>query len=138
MGDHSHSLFQAILISLQMWKAYFEDHLSDSSSTKENGLSYKGYYKDTPNKFDDVGDSGNGTASLNDGFLKRKAMFAGSKWVYFCINLLTDITTLRKYIPPEIKIEMEFQRNTPEFCLLNSISIFISGGIYFLNVVISV
>ena len=101
------------------YKAYFEDHLSYSSPTKENGLSYKGYYKDTPNKFDDVGDSVNGKASLNDGFLKRKAMFAGSKWVYFCINLHTDITTLRKYIPPEIKIEMEFQRNTPEFCLLS-------------------
>ena len=101
------------------YKAYFENHLSYSSSTKEKVLSYKGYYKDTPGKFDDVGDSTNSAQSLNDGFLKRKEMFAGSKWVYFCINLHADITTLRKYIPPGIKIEIDIQTNTPQFCLLS-------------------
>jgi len=105
------------------YKVYFEDHLSYTSSTKEKGLFYKGYYKDSHNKFDDVGYSTNATASSNEGFLKRKAMFAGSKWVYFCINLHTDIPTLRKYIPPEIKIEMDFQRNSSEFCLLSSKSV---------------
>ena len=47
------------------YKAYFENHLSYSSSTKEKVLSYKGYYKDTPDKFDDVGNSDNATQSLN-------------------------------------------------------------------------
>ena len=46
----------------------------------------------------------------------------GSKWVYFNINLHTDITTLNKYIPPGIQIELEFQRNSPKFCLLSDIS----------------
>ena len=70
--------------------------MSYSSSTKEKVLSYKGYYKDTPNKVDDVGDSENTIQSLNERFNKRKEMFAGSKWVYFCINLHADITTLNK------------------------------------------
>ena len=101
------------------YKAYLENHISYSSSCKENVLSYKGYYKDTYDKFDDVGNSTTPTPSTNDGFLKRKVLFAGSKWVYFAINLHTDITTLRKYIPPGIKMELEFQRNINEFLLLS-------------------
>ena len=100
------------------YKAYFENHLSYSSPSKEKILSYKGYYKDTPGKFDEVGNSTNATASGNVGFEERKRMFAGSKWVYFCINLHSDITTLRKYLPPGIKIELDFKRNDNEFCLL--------------------
>ena len=46
-------------------------------------------------------------------------MFATSKWVYFCVNLHIDITTLRKYIPPGIKIELDFERNPDSFCLLS-------------------
>ena len=65
------------------YKAYLENHISYSTSCKENVLSYKGYYKDTYDKFDDVGNSTNKIASGNDGFLKRKELFAGSKWVYF-------------------------------------------------------
>ena len=101
------------------YKAYFENHLSYSSPSKEKVLSYKGYYKDTPGKFDEHGDSTNATASQNVGFEQRKRMFAGSKWVYFCINLHSDITTLRKYLPPGIKIELDFKRNDNEFCLLS-------------------
>ena len=47
-------------------------------------------------------------------------MFAGSEWVYFCINLHADITTLRKFIPPNVKITIELQRNNDEFCLLSN------------------
>ena len=101
------------------YKAYLENHISYSSSCKENALSYKGYYKDTYDKFDDVGNSTTPTPSANDGFLKRKKLFAGSKWVYFAINLHTDITRLRKYIPPGIKMELEFQRNITKFLLLS-------------------
>ena len=104
------------------YKAYLENHISYSSSCKENVLSYKGYHKDSPGKFDDVGDSSTTTPSSNAGFLKRNELFMGGKWVYFNINLHTDITTLNKYIPPGIQIELEFQRNSPKFCLLSDIS----------------
>ena len=36
------------------YKAYFENHLSYSKSTKSNLLSYRGYFNDTYDKFDDV------------------------------------------------------------------------------------
>ena len=99
------------------FKSYFENHLSYSSASKENILSFKGYIKDTVDKYDDIGSSG--AVSANDGYKARQKMFAQSKWVYFCINIHADITTLRKYIPPNIKIMMELQRNSDEFCLLS-------------------
>ena len=46
-------------------------------------------------------------------------VFATSKWVYFCINVHSDITTLRKYIPTGIKIKFDFQRNDDKFSLLS-------------------
>jgi len=103
------------------YKAYFENHLSYSKGTKANLLSYRGYYNDTCEKFDDVGSVSGGAPveSLNDGFIKRKKLFAESKWVYFCINIHNDITTLRKYIPTGIKLVFEFNRSDDSFCLLS-------------------
>ena len=39
------------------YKSYFENHLSYSSATKEKILSFKGYIKDTPLHFDNVGNA---------------------------------------------------------------------------------
>ena len=36
------------------YKSYFENNLSYSSSSKESILSSRGYFKDTPEKFDDI------------------------------------------------------------------------------------
>ena len=99
------------------YKSYFENNLSYSTASKINTLSSRGFFKDTPDKYDDVGTTG--ANSANTGFNDRKKLFDSSKWVYFCINLHTDITTLRKYIPPNIKITMELQRNSDAFCLLS-------------------
>ena len=103
------------------FKSYFENHLSYSTPTKENVLAFKGYIKDTPGKYDNIGNDSN--PSTNDGYLKRQKMFEGSKWVYFCINIHADITTLRKFIPPNVKIMLELRRNSDEFCLLSHKSI---------------
>ena len=99
------------------FKSYFENHLSYSTPTKENVLAFKGYIKDAPEKYDDIGSDD--TNSTNDGYLKRQKMFEKSKWVYFCINIHADITTLRKFIPPNVKIMLEMRRNSDEFCLLS-------------------
>ena len=45
-------------------------------------------------------------------------MFEKSQWRHFCINLHADITTIRKYIPPGVKIEIDLERNDDKFCLL--------------------
>ena len=99
------------------YKSYFENHLSYSKGTKSNLLSYRGYFNDTCEKLDDVGSTS--TESANEGFIKRKQLFSESKWVYFCINLHNDITTLRKYIPSGVKLVFEFHRNEDNFCLLS-------------------
>ena len=96
------------------YKSYLENHLSYSSSVKKKGLSFKGYVEDTHNELDNLSSD-----SKNEGFQKRKKMFAGSKWVYFCINLHIDITTFQGYLPPGIKIEIDLHRNTDAFCLLS-------------------
>ena len=89
-------------------------------STKSNLLSYREYYNDTCDKLDDVGKhvSSTFTVSTNKGFTDKKKLFAESKWVYFCVNLHNDITTLRKYIPSGIKISFQLDRSSDEFCLL--------------------
>ena len=76
--------------------------------------------------FDDVGSmdssSSNYVESSNKGFVTRRKKFAESKWVYFCINLHSDITTLRKYLPTNIKIKFEFHRlmiNSAFFHIIN-------------------
>jgi len=111
------------------FKSYFENNLSYSTSSKKSILSSRGFFKDTAGKFDSLDvlpvPAGGGKLevsaanSQNQGYLDRKELFSGSQWVYFCINLHTDITTLRKYIPPNVKISMELQRNSDEFCLLS-------------------
>ena len=75
--------------------------------------------KDTAEKFDDVGAISAARDSDNTGFNKRKEPFAESKWVYFCNNVHIDICTLRRYIPPGVKIELQFHRNKDNFCLLS-------------------
>ena len=128
-----HSLWSKVVVHLNdaaindptnswyAYKAYFENHLSYSKGTKSS-LDYRGYFNDTCEKFDDVGSidsSTNHVLSQNDGFLKRQQKFAESQWVYFCINLHSDITTLRKYLPTNIKIKFEFQRSDDTFSLLS-------------------
>ena len=99
------------------YKAYLENHLSYSNSSKDTILPSKGYVKDTKDNFDTLADTTK--VSANIGYETRRAMFAESKWVYFCNNLHIDICTLRRYIPPNVKITMEFQRNNDQFCLLS-------------------
>ena len=128
-----HSLWSKVVVNINdvaindptnswyAYKAYFENHLSYSKGTKANLLDYRGYYNDTCQKFDDVGKvvGSTYTESLNEGYVKRKNLFKTSKWVYFCINVHSDITTLRKYIPTGIKIKFDFQRNDDNFSLLS-------------------
>ena len=128
-----HSLWSKVIVNLNdvaindptnswyAYKAYFENHLSYSKGTKTSLLDYRGYFIDTCNEFDDVGKESDGiyTDSKNEGFKKRLEIFAESNWVYFCINVHSDITTLRKYIPPGIKIKFDFQRNDDKFSLLS-------------------
>ena len=61
------------------------NYLSYTKSTNSNLLSYLGYYNVTCDKLDAVGThvSSTFTESANKGFIERKKLFPGSKWVYF-------------------------------------------------------
>jgi hypothetical protein len=104
---------------IKVRRIYFEKYVKAGMKTQKpkfsKGDSVKNF-KERRIFHDEVGNAG--AASTNNGYLKRQAMFAESKWVYFCINIHADITTLRKYIPPNLKIMMELQRNSDESCLL--------------------
>ena len=105
------------------YKSYLEDLLSYSPSTKDNRLKSNCYYKDSAGVFDVIGILNNAknataTQSTNDGYTARKEFFKLSRWKYFCINLHSDITTLRKYIPPNVGLEIEFNRNSDDFSLM--------------------
>jgi hypothetical protein len=134
VNNFFHSLFRSVNIKLNgtelsdpgtkwyPYKAYLENLLSYSKTTKEGRLKANCFYKDTPNKFDALPTtSGNTvTASLNNGYVERKKLIKTSQWLYFCINLHTDLTTLRRYIPPNVKIEVNLQRTNDAFCLLST------------------
>ena len=96
------------------YKSYLENHLSYSTGVKNKVVSSKGYFEDSKNAYDNVASTTN-----NEGFKKRKRLFEQSRWVYFCINLHIDITTLHHYLLPGIKIEIDLHRNTDAFCLLS-------------------
>ena len=105
------------------YKSYLETVLSYSKSTKDGRFKANCYFNDEAGKFDNIGSvESNGvtsTASTNDGYLKRKEYFDKSKTRFFNIPLHSDICTLRKYLPPNLKLEFEFHRSSDAFSLLS-------------------
>ena len=104
------------------YKSYLETILSYGKSTKEGRFQANCYYTDDPKKFDNIGTvDANGKTTSNSGnagYLKRKTFFSRSKTRYFNIPLHSDICTLRKYLPPNSKLEFEFHRSPDAFSLL--------------------
>lgn len=104
------------------YKAYLETILSFSKSTKDGRLTSQCYFNDIKETFDSIGTVDNNkkttVISGNAGYIKRKAFFHRSKTRYFNIPLHSDICTLRKYLPPNSKLEFEFIRSPDAFSLL--------------------
>lgn len=105
------------------YKAYLETLLSYSKSTKEGRLQTTCFYQDDATKFDEIGAVDQAgkttTSSTNSGYNYRKMFFDNSDTRYFNIPLHSDICTLRKYLPPNSKLEFDFIRNTDEFSILS-------------------
>ena len=105
------------------YKSYLETLLSYSKPTKDGRLSSNCYFEDTPTQFDSIGivdGMGKTIATTdNEGYKQRKAFFENSKKRCFNIPLHIDICTLRKYLPPNIKLEIEFHRSPDYFSLLS-------------------
>ena len=105
------------------YKSYLETLLSFSKATKNGRLLSNCYFEDTPRQYDSIGtvDAAGKTLtqSINDGYKLRKDYFLNSKKRFFNIPLHIDITTLRKYLPPNIKLEIEFHRSPDYFSLLS-------------------
>ena len=104
------------------YKSYLETLLSYSKTTKDGWLSKNCYFQDTSGKYDTLGVVGvnkeTTTESANSGYKSRKTWFGRSKTRYFNIPIHNDISTLRKYLPPNTKLEFEFHRSSDAFSLL--------------------
>lgn len=104
------------------YKSYLETLLSYSKSTKDGRLHSTCFFSDDESDFDSIGEidqSGTTTAeSNNEGYKKRKEFFKNSQERYFNIPIHSDLCTLRKYLPPNTKLELEFHRSTDAFSLL--------------------
>ena len=105
------------------YKAYLETLLSYSKSTKEGRLQTTCFYQDDATKFDEIGavdQTGKTTStSTNTGYTYRKLFFDKSDTRYFNIPIHSDICTLRKYLPPNTKLEFEFHRAPDKFSLMS-------------------
>ena len=93
------------------FRSYIEKLLTFSKNTKEMQLYARGYIQDTHTKYDTM-------ANDNVGWKKRRLMFASGAWVDFCEILHVDLTTLKKYLPPNVRIRVTLHRNSDDFCLL--------------------
>ena len=93
------------------YKSYFENLLSYTSAVKQGTMASRGFIPDTAGFFDKMDDT-------NAGWKKRMEIMGTSKWQYFCINLHSDITTLRKLLPPNLKLSLEIIRNPDKFTLM--------------------
>lgn len=135
INNFYHSLFRSVAIRLnsvdlndpsQKWypyKSYLETLLSYSQQTKSNRLKANCFAKDTAGAFDVLptvdGSSAVTAETTNDGYKQRRSKFVASRWSYFAIPLHTDLTTLRRHIPPNIKIELNLERTSDAFLLMN-------------------
>jgi len=116
VNNFFHSLFRSVNIKLNgtelsdpgnnsyPYKSYFEVLLSYSKPTKTGRLQANCFYKDTAEKFDSMttGSGSSKVESSNEGFKKRRELIKSSQWLYFSINLHSDLTTLRRFIPPNV------------------------------------
>ena len=98
------------------YKSYLETLFSYSKATKEGRLQSHCFYTDDANQMDSIGETDqNGVLtkeSDNTGYKKRKEFFKNSVQRYFNIPIHNDICTLRKYLPPNTKLEFEFHRTS--------------------------
>ena len=104
------------------YKSYLETLLSYSKSTKDGRLRSNCFFSDDESDFDSIGEiDQNGVTtkqSINSGYIVRKDFFKNSNERYFNIPIHSDLCTLRKYLPPNTKLEFEFHRSTDAFSLL--------------------
>ena len=104
------------------YKSYLETLFSYSKSTKEGRLQSNCFYSDDESNFDSIGEvDQNGATtreSNNSGYKIRKELFKNSNERYFNIPIHSDLCTLRKYLPPNTKLEFEFHRSSDAFSLL--------------------
>ena len=104
------------------YKSYLETLFSYSKSTKDGRLQSTCFFSDDESDFDSIGEiDQNGATtkvSNNSGYKVRKELFKNSTENYFNIPIHSDLCTLRKYLPPNTKLEFEFHRSIDAFSLL--------------------
>ena len=93
------------------YRSYIEKLLTFSKNTKIVQLSACGYFQDSHKQYDTM-------TNDNEGWKKRRLMFTGGFWNDFSEILHVDLSTAKKYLPPNIRIKVVLHRNSEDFCLL--------------------
>jgi len=93
------------------YRSYIEKLLTYSKNTKVVQLSSSGYFQDSHKQYDTM-------STENDGWKKRRLMFTAGFWNDFTEILHVDLTTAKRYLPPNIRIKVVLHRNSDDFCLL--------------------
>lgn len=118
-----HSLFSSIEVYVNdllitdpssnwySFRSYIEKLLTFSKNTKTVQLSGRGYFQDTHTKYDTMSND-------NVGWKNRRLMFISGSWVDFNEILHVDLTTAKRYLPPNTRIKVILHRNPDDFCLL--------------------
>lgn len=121
-----HSLFSQVDVSLNervvsssdntyAYRAYIETLLNNGYDSKTSQLSSELYYKDTAGKMNTYEVSGD---NVNDGFVKRAALFKENTAVDMMGRLHVDIFNQDRLLLNLVDVKVKLIRNKPEFCLM--------------------
>jgi hypothetical protein len=104
-------------------KTLIETVLSYGNDPGKTHLKASGFYPDTAHHFDDVNyftvETLTNKNSKNEGYVKRKALIAGSEVLQLEIPLHIDFLQTDKYFPPGLPLILKFNRENDSFALMS-------------------
>lgn len=95
-------------VSMYPYRAYLNNLLLFSKSTKAEQLSMSGFYKDTAGQFDTL-------TNANAGFQARRTLTAESKTFELLGPLCLDFLTQSKYLLSQVDMHLRLTRSNPNF-----------------------
>ena len=93
------------------YRAYLENLLSYGSDAKSSQLALNGWYSDTIEHIDTIGDQ-------NAGYTSRKELVSKSRPFQVLTRLHTDISLQGKYLLNGVDLEIRLSRNSNALCLM--------------------
>ncbi len=96
-----------------MYKAYMEALLTYSKVSKDSWMGASGWYEDTHNEMDTLGNA-------NTGFRSRKGLIKESKIVEFSGKVHSDMFNQERLLLNQMDLRVIFTRNSDSFCTMST------------------